>query len=349
MAASDPRRTGAVTMAASNPPSSLASPLTWGILATGQIASDVMPGLGRSAGATVRAVASRQRERAESFARRYQLPAAYGSYEELLDDPAVQCVYICLPNGLHGRWVSECLKAGKHVLCEKPLTPGADEAARLFEEAQRRGLVLAEAFMYRHHPKTRRLAELVWSGALGEIRTIRSSFNFAVADPATDIRYDRQLAGGSLLDVGSYCVSLANYLARAKPAEVSGIARYAASGVDEQFYGTMIFPAGTVSIFDCSMNSPLSVRVSVLGSLGEAVVDMPWYAHLPPESIEVSYASGRREQLDAGGDNAYYLQTEDFAAVVRGIKEPEVPAQETVRNLRTLERLAQSAQRQHHR
>jgi xylose dehydrogenase (NAD/NADP) len=327
-------------------PSSSSEPLTWGILATGRIADEVIPGLKRSAVNRVKAVASRRRERAEWFARQYELAAAYGSYEALLKDPDVDCVYVCLPNGLHARWVMECLKVGKHVLCEKPLTPTEEEASKLFEVAAEEGRILAEAFMYRHHPKTRRLGELVSSGALGQIRTIRSSFNFPVEDPATDIRYDRLLAGGSLLDVGSYCVSVANYLEGEPPREVSGTARYAPSGVDEQFYGTMVFPSGTVAIFDCSMNSPLSVRVSVLGSLGEAVVEMPWYAHLPPATIEVRYADGHQEQINASGENAYYLETEDFAAVCRGDKPPEVPAEETLRNLRTLQRLANSAAHQ---
>jgi len=332
-------------MAGQDMPSATSEPLTWGILATGRIADEVIPGLKRSAVNRVKAVASRQAERAELFARRHGLVAAYASYEALLEDPDVDCVYICLPNGLHARWVSQCLKAGKHVLCEKPLTPTEEEASKLFETAAEEGRVLAEAFMYRHHPKTRRLGELVSSGALGQIRTIRSSFNFPVEDPATDVRYDPLLAGGALLDVGSYCVSLANYLEGGPPREVSGTARYAASGVDEQFYGTMIFPSGTVAIFDCSMNSPLSVRVSVLGSLGEAVVDMPWYAHQSPATIEVGYIDGRKQRIDASGENTYYLETEDFAAVCQGKKPPEVPPEETLRNLRTLQRLAAGAGR----
>jgi D-xylose 1-dehydrogenase (NADP+, D-xylono-1,5-lactone-forming) len=320
-----------------------AEPLTWGILATGQIADDVMPGLQRSSTNRVKAVGSRSAERAEWFARRYSLAAAYGSYAALLADPDVQCVYICLPNGLHAQWVREALSAGKHVLCEKPLTPTEEQARELFDLAARRGLVLAEAFMYRHHPKTRRLRELVASGSLGEIRTIRASFSFLAANPDNDIRYDPLLAGGALFDVGCYCVSMANYLEQDQPAEVSGIARYAASGVDEQFCGTMTYPSGTVAVFDCAMNAALSTRVSVLGTRGEAVVAMPWYAHRPPVTIEVSYSGGGTERIEAPGENAYYLETEDFAAACRGGKQPEVSAEETLRNLRTIQRLAASA------
>ena len=319
--------------------------LAWGVLSTAAIAAEVIPGLQRSLANTVTAVGSRQADRAERFAKQYQLSRAYGSYHELLADPEIDCVYICLPNSLHGRWVTSALEAGKHVLCEKPLTPTEQEARGLFELAERRGLVLAEALMYRHHPKARTLRDLVSSGTLGRVRTIRGSFNFTVADPAADIRYDPALSGGSLLDVGPYCVSLASYLMDEEPAEVSGTASYAASGVDEQFYGTMVFRAGAVSIFDCAMNAPLSMGASVLGSEAEAVVEVPWYAHRPPLAIEVHYPDGRREQVDAAGDNAYFLETEDFAAVVRGEKEPEVPAAETLRNLRTLERLRASAER----
>jgi D-xylose 1-dehydrogenase (NADP+, D-xylono-1,5-lactone-forming) len=317
--------------------------LNWGMLSTARITSEVMPGLQRSRRNTVLAVASRDHTRAKSFADAYGLPVAYGSYEEMLADPRIQCVYISLPNGLHEQWTRTALEAGKNVLCEKPLTPTEDEARALYELAVRRGLVLAEAFMYRHHPKARKLRELVTSGALGQVRTIRCSFNFTVDDPATDIRYSAKLAGGSLLDVGSYCVSLASYLEDDQPAQVSGTARYAPSGVPEQFYGTMTFRSGAVALFDCAMNAQLSIRASVLGSAGEAVVEVPWYPHLPPPTIDVRYADGRTEQIDASGENAYFLETEDFAAVVCGQKPPEVLPAETLRNLRTLERLRKSA------
>ena len=317
--------------------------LNWGILSTARITDEVMPGLQRSARNVVLAVASRDKKRAESFAETFGLPAAFGSYEEMLADPRIQCVYLPLPNSLHGHWTRAALEAGKNVLCEKPLTPTEDEARALYELAVRRGLVLAEAFMYRHHPKARKLRQLVASGALGQVRTIRCSFNFMVDDPASDIRYDAGLAGGSLLDVGSYCVSLASYLEDDQPAQVSGTARYAPSGVPEQFYGTMTFRSGAVAIFDCAMNAPLSIRASVLGSAGEAVVEVPWYPHHPPPTIDVTYADGRSEQIDASGENAYFLETEDFAAVVCGQKSLEVPPAETLRNLRTLERLSISA------
>jgi D-xylose 1-dehydrogenase (NADP+, D-xylono-1,5-lactone-forming) len=330
-------------MASGQPERARGERLNWGIMSTARISGEVMPGMQRSSRNTVRAVGSRDRARADAFAQEYGLPVAYGSYEELLGDPQIDCLYVCLPNSLHEQWTRAALEAGKHVLCEKPITPAEADARALYELAVRHGLVLAEAFMYRHHPKARKLRELVRSGALGDIRTIRCSFNFMVGDPCADIRYDRKLAGGSLLDVGSYCVSLSNYLQDDQPAEVSATARNASSGVPEQFYGTMTYRSGAVAIFDCAMNAPLSIRASVLGSAGEAVVEVPWYPHLPPPTIDVWYSDGRSEHIEASGKNAYFLETEDFAASVRGEKSPEIPPAETLRNLRTLERLQASA------
>jgi D-xylose 1-dehydrogenase (NADP+, D-xylono-1,5-lactone-forming) len=320
-------------------------PLRWGILATGRIAAEVIPGLLRSQVNELVAVGSRDSGRARAFADQSGIPTAYGSYEELLSDPGIDCLYVCLPNGLHGEWVRRAIEAGKHVLCEKPLTPTAPEAEELFATAAAHGVVLAEAFMYRHHPKIQLLAELVASGDLGELYTIRSWFNFWTDHPATDVRYNPALDGGALLDVGGYCVSLSNYLQNAEPVDVSGLAVLADSVVDERFLGTMYYPSQCVAIFDCSMRSPLSVGVSVLGSLGEAVVAMPWYAHEPPHTIDVAFADGSRRSIEAVGDNAYFLETEDFAAVVLKEKAPEVTPAETVRTLRTLDRLRAGSSR----
>ncbi|HTW21570.1 MAG TPA: Gfo/Idh/MocA family oxidoreductase, partial [Mycobacteriales bacterium] len=227
--------------------------------------------------------------------------------------------------------------------CEKPLTPKAAETSALLDLASERGRVLAEAFMYRHHPKTRELGALVASGELGEIHTIRASFNFWTDDPANDVRYSEALAGGALLDVGSYCVSLANYLLDDEPEEVAGLEVLASSGVEERFLGWMSYRSRCVATFDCSMRSPLSVGASVLGSAGEAYVAMPWYAHRAPHTIEVRYPDGSSRSIEAVGADAYYLETEDFAASVAGLKSPEVPPAETVRTLRTIERLRSSA------
>ena len=316
--------------------------LRWGILSTARISEEVIPGLQTSSLNSLTGVASRDLAKAQRFAGRHGIDRAYGSYEDLLADDTIDCVYIPLPNKLHAQWVERAVSVGKHVLCEKPLVSSAEEARRLFELADRAGVHLAEAFMYRHHPKTLALVDLVRSGRLGPVHTIRTSFTFMTEHTDTDIRFNPSLDGGALRDVGSYCVSLSNLLLDAQPTEVQALSVSAASGVAERFYGTMRYAAGAVAQFDCSMLSPLSVRASVQGALGEAVVPMPWYAHLPPHQILLILPDQEPVTVPVPDTNAYYLETEHFAEVVLGERQPVVPAEETIRNVATLELLAAS-------
>jgi predicted dehydrogenase len=319
------------------------NPLRWGILSSARIADEVLPGLISSTNNTPLAVASRDPQRAEAFARRFGLARTYTSYESLLDDPDIDSVYIPLPNSLHGDWVRQAINKGKHVLCEKPLVTSADEAQELFALAESRGVHLAEAFMFRHHPKTHALVDLVRSGALGAIHTVRSSFNFMTETPENDIRFRADLGGGALRDVGSYCVSISNLLLDDVPRDVRASSVPSPLGVAERFYGTMRYSDGAVAQFDCSMRSPLSVHVSVLGEKGEAVVPMPWYSHQAPHSIQFKVHGAPEQTLTVPATNAYFLETEAFAATVRGERPAEIPATETIRNLKTLERLADAA------
>lgn len=315
-----------------------AEPLRWGILSTAQIVGELLPGFAALEDASLEAVGSRDPERAAAFAERHGIERSFGTYEELLADESVDCLYIPLPNAMHGEWTRAALEAGKHVLCEKPLTPTSEEAEALFDLAEERGLVLMEAFMYRHHPKTKALKELIGSGRIGDPRVIRMKFHFEVEDPSTDIRYSAPLAGGALRDVGCYCVSMAGYLLGEGPDEVSAAARMADSGVEETFAATMRFGEETLVVFDCGIQSPLDVGVEVLGTAGRADVAMPWYPHLEPVSIEVE-AGGSPETVPTPGANPYQLEIENFCAAVRGEAHTEVPREETVRNLKTIERL----------
>jgi predicted dehydrogenase len=222
------------------------------------------------------------------------------------------------------------------------MTPTAGEAADLFELAAARELVLMEAFMYRHHPKTRLLREVVDDGRIGTPLLARMKFHFECGDPASDIRFRADLAGGALRDVGCYCVSLANYLAGEEPVQVEASARFAGSGVDELLAGTLRFESGLIVAFDCGMTSPLEVGVEVVGTAGRAEVEMPWYAHLEPVSVRVVTAAGS-EELAAPGANAYQLEIDNFCAAVRGDEEPAISRDETLRNLETMERLLVAA------
>jgi xylose dehydrogenase (NAD/NADP) len=317
-------------------------PLRWGVLSTARITDELVPCFAKLPQAELRAVASRDLTRARGFAAAREIPVAYGSYEQLLDDEAIDCVYVPLPNSLHADWTEAALQRGKHVLCEKPMTPRVEEAERLFGLAEREGLVLMEAFMYRHHPKTKALRRLIASGRLGEPRVLRMRFHFQVESPETDIRYDSELAGGALRDVGCYCVSLASYVADAEPEEVSGLARYAPSGIDEVFAGTMRFGSTLLATFDCGMTSPLDVGVEALTTRGRVTVPMPWYPHHEPLHLEVD-VDGEHTVEPTPGANAYQLEIANMCSAIDGSSETEITRDETLGNLRTIERLLHAA------
>ena len=184
----------------------MGSLVTWGILSTADINRKVIPGAHASEKVDLVAVASRDRARAEAYAREWEIPRAYGSYEDLLADPEIEAVYISLPNTLHAEWSIKALEAGKHVLCEKPFTRHPEEVDAAFDAAERSGRLLTEAFMYRHNPQTAKLVELVRAGAIGELRLIRSTFSYGLYDHA-NIRLRTDVEGGALMDVGCYNVS----------------------------------------------------------------------------------------------------------------------------------------------
>lgn len=312
------------------------------MISTAAIGGELVPAFHRAAANELIAVASRDPERAESYAQQHGIPNSYAGYESLLDDEELDAIYIALPNALHGEWIRASLEAGKHVLCEKPLTPTSAEAAELFDLASSCGLVLAEAFMYRHHPKTLRVREMLREGLIGELQTIRCSFSFRVVDPTSDIRYSAELAGGALRDVGCYCVSYSTFAADGEPESVYGYVPQGQADVDERFYATLAFSAGAVAQFDCGLNSPLNLGATLVGSDGFIHVPMPWYAHLDPLSVYLHKGDDVTE-IPTPGENAYLLEIEDFAATIRGEREQLIAPAETVRNLRVIERLRASA------
>ena len=184
----------------------MADAVKWGILSTADINRKLIPGAHASPKVDLVAVASRDQARADEYARRFEIERAYGSYEALLADPEIEAVYIPLPNTLHCDWSIRALEAGKHVLCEKPMSRHPDDVAAAFAAAERSERILMEAFMYRHNPQTTRLKELVAEGAIGELRLIRSTFCYSLYDE-DNIRLRPEVEGGALMDVGCYCVS----------------------------------------------------------------------------------------------------------------------------------------------
>jgi predicted dehydrogenase len=287
--------------------------LRWGLLSTARINDAFLAGVAESRSCDVVAVASRDGERSHAYAQAHEIATAHASYEALLADPAVDAVYISLPNGMHLDWTERALRAGKHVLCEKPLGRDPDAVAAVFDLADQRGLALREAFMYRHHPQTVRLTELVAEGAIGALRSIRSSFSFVLSDP-DDVRLSSALEGGALLDLGCYCVSASRLLA-GEPESVAGVAVLGGDGVDVSFAGAIRFPGEVIAAFDASFRAADGSWLEVAGDAGVLRVEDPWHIRTP--GIALRDATGERP-IEIASANSYRLEAEDLAAVIEG-------------------------------
>ena len=311
---------------------------TWGIISTANINRLVLAGAHESDRADVIAVASRDRARAEAYAREHGIERAYGSYEALLADGDVEAVYISLPNSLHVEWSIRALEAGKHVLCEKPLDRRPEEVERAFEAAERAGRILTEAFMYRHNPQTAKLVELVESGAVGDLRLVRSAFSFSLGDPE-NVRLAADLDGGALMDVGCYCVSGSRLLA-GEPESVSGVQVTGASGVDVLFAGTLSFPGDVVAHFDCGFVLPGRDELEVVGSEGSLFLDDPWHARTP--TIEIRREGGIEDLVLQPADS-YRLELENVGDAIAGRATLRLGREDAVGQARTIDALYRAA------
>lgn len=309
------------------------------LLSTAAINRAVLGGARESELVEVIGVGSRDRRRAEAYAREHGLERAYGGYEEVLADRDVDAVYVALPNALHVEWAVRALEAGKHVLSEKPLSRRPEEVERAFDAAERAGRVLMEGFMYRHHPQTRRLIELVEAGAIGELRLVRSHFSFLLDRP-DDVRWDRALGGGALLDLGCYCVNLSRRLA-GEPEVVYAEQTLAPSGVDVRFAATMRFSAGVLGHFDCAFDLPRRVVFEAAGSEGSLLV-------LPPfvqDEVELQLHRGEQlEQTWTERASRYGLELDNLARAILGEEEPVLDRRESVAQARALDALLASAE-----
>src|SRR5581483_2797680 len=316
--------------------------LRWGVLSTANIGRRmVLPAIQRSGESELLAIASRDASKAAAFASELGIPRAYGSYEALLADPSIEAVYIPLPNSLHRDWAIKALAAGKHVLCEKPLALDAAECAEMIAAARQHGVLLMEAFMYRFHPQTAHVLELIEAGAIGEPRLIRAAFTFRVTNPA-NIRLRPDLGGGALMDVGCYCVNIARTLFGAEPTEAQAFASWGTSGVDEQLLGQLRFADERYAQFDSALTLPRRETYQVVGTSG--VIDVP-VAFLPGQgdtAIQVTTSAGTAVERIPGADE-YQLMVEHFAACIRGETQPRYPPDEAMANMRTIEALLRSA------
>ena len=315
--------------------------LRWGLLGTAHINRRLIPAMRAARRSAVAAVASRNASRAAGYAREWDIDVAHDSYDALLHDRQVDAIYIPLPNTLHVEWTLRALDAGKHVLCEKPLALLAEDVDRIEAVSRARGLVVAEAFMYRHEPLVARVLELVREGAVGPLRLIESGFSYQQSR-SPDVRLDPRLGGGSLWDVGCYAVSVARLLAGHEPVRVLGLATCGESGVDEAFTGVLDFPGGLVATVHSSFCAPYRTWLEVGGENGVLRVSNPFR----PESREVIElrrgADVRR--LDVDGSPALFVrQIDDFVTAALDGRAPAVSLAESRGNAATLAALHHAA------
>jgi xylose dehydrogenase (NAD/NADP) len=314
-------------------------PIRIGFLSTAAIGDLVLRGARKSDQVEVIAVASRDLARAQSHARERGIERAYGSYEELLADPDLDAVYVALPNVFHVEWSIRALEAGKHVLCEKPLSRDPAEVERAFDAAERAGRILMEGFMYRHHPQMRKLEELVSDGAIGELLAVRSAFTFVLDRPA-DVRWTPELGGGSLLDVGCYCVSGSRLLA-GEPEVVYAEQRLGETGVDVHFAAMMRFPDDVLAYFDCGFDAPQQGSLEAVGSEGSILVPDPWI--IDTWGLELR-RDGGVEQVGFEKRNKYQAELENLVAAIHGEAEPLLGRTESVGQARAVDALLRSAE-----
>jgi xylose dehydrogenase (NAD/NADP) len=314
--------------------------LNWGLLSTAHINRALIPAVRGSSRSRLAAVASRTQATAEAYAREWRIPQAHGSYEALLENAKIDVVYVSLPNHLHAEWAIRALRAGKHVLCEKPLALSVTEVDAMARAARDSGRVLAEAFLYRHHPQTLKVKELVDSGTVGSPQMIRGAFSFSLGR-AQDIRLDKEKGGGSIWDVGCYPISFARMLAGAEPEEVFGWQILGPGGVDEMFVGQLLFPNKIMAQFDCSFRSPPRSFMEIVGSGGVLSVPMPF----KPEVNEriVLQRGDRTETLKIKGTELYSGEVEDMADAVLEGRAPRISLADSRGNVAAIVGLIEAA------
>jgi predicted dehydrogenase len=325
----------------------MTAPLRIGILGAANIARSFIQGVSASKRVTVAAIASRDDAKAHAFARDFAIARHFGSYEALLADRDTDAVYIPLPNSLHAQWSIAAARAGKHVLCEKPLSATAAEARAMFDAAQRHGVYLVEGFPYRAQPQTLRLRELLEAGVIGEVRLLQAAFGFTLG-AGENIRLNPQLAGGALMDVGAYPVSLARMVARSRPTRVHAVAHWS-SGVDRTLAATLQFAGGLFAQINCSFSTCLHRQALLAGSNG--VIQTTYLNHTSSASeaaLQMRIGTGRdavHSIVETAAVNGFLAEAESFERLVR-----QGPAQwsgtspqESIDIMLTLEAILESA------
>jgi predicted dehydrogenase len=314
--------------------------LNWGLLSTARINRALITPLRASKRNQVLAVASRTQESADRYAREWKIPRAHGSYEALLADPEIDVIYNSLPNHLHAEWTIKAVEAGRHVLCEKPLALSVDEVDAMQEAARKHGRVVAEAFMYRHHPQTLKVQEMVKNGSLGDLKLIRGSFRFVLGREG-DVRLDPAMGGGSIWDVGCYPISYARTVAGENPLDVFGWQVTGPTGIDETFVGQMRFDHEVHAQFDCSFAIPFHAFMEIIGSDGRLNIPNPFK---PGVDEKIFLTRGdKTETIRIKGQELYIGEVENMADAILLRHAPRISLDDSRANVAVISSLLESA------
>jgi predicted dehydrogenase len=321
--------------------------LRWGLVSTANI-NDALLGTTSPPADRFVAVGSRSLERAQAYAQEKGVPRAHGSYDELFADPEVDAVYVSLPNGMHTDWTIRALEAGKHVLVEKPFDRDPAGVTRAYDLAEAKGLVLAEAFMWRHHPQVDRAVQLLADGAIGDVRLLKASFSFVLTDP-DNVRLFAGLDGGSLMDVGCYCVSGLRTLAGAEPVRVQAERVDNGDGVDLRLVATLRFPGDVLATLDCGFDIAPRAELQAIGDQGVLSFADPWHGTDPTILLQrfsgpaARKLDGEPERITVESPDKYLLELEDFEAAVRGERAPRLGRADAVAQATTIAALYRAA------
>ncbi len=316
-------------------------PIRFGLIGAGRIArNQVAPAIHAAKLATLYAAASRDLARAEST----KPERVYESYDALLQDARVDAVYIATHNGLHKELSIAAMRAGKHVICEKPLAMNASDCEEMARVGESTGMRLAEAFMYRHHPQIARAQELVRSGAIGEVMAVEASFRFPLSSPE-DVRMNAEWGGGSLLDVGCYCVSASRLFLGDSPVGMKAMASYhPVKKVDVSLQGVLDYGSGRYAIISCGFDSGVNQKVVVSGTAGVMELDQPFKSWMGRPRILVK-TKDREESLEFEAVNTFALEIDDLAGAIVDGREPLIGSRDAIANIRILDSLAHAAKR----
>ncbi|MCY3022166.1 MAG: Gfo/Idh/MocA family oxidoreductase [Planctomycetota bacterium] len=324
----------------------MAETLQWGIMGTGNIARKFAKDLLSAPNQKLVAVGSRSKESAEKFGAEFKIPPGkrHASYEALIADPDVQIVYISLPNHIHMEWSIACAHAKKHILCEKPLTVNRTQADQVLEAVKSNDVFLMEAFMYRCHPQTFKLRELIQSGTIGEVRMIHAHFSYNMGLNYKNIRMSNPMAGGGLMDVGCYPVSIARLAVGQEPIECKAVAKIGAvSRVDEQAVAALHFPTGAVAAISCGMQAAVDNTVTIYGSEGSIHLPSPWFGPAKDAKLVVKSKAGASDvKVEAGGLAPYAIEAVHAAEHIAARQAPAMPWADSIGNMNVLDALRSS-------